>query len=169
MSVRHSVSAGVDIHSTGNNSSSNGATGEQSFMTILQQAGMGGKAAKNASNINAAQLDEIVSNFVSKAVKKMCISLATSGKPIKESGDHVMKPGGLNNSSSLVPNVIEAFGAVVMVDVSGYSKLAASFAEMGPQGAAIFSKTMKGYLDQIIEVIVSHGGDIVKFAGLSRW
>ena len=52
-----------------------------------------------------------------------------------------------------------------MVDVSGYSKLTAALAERGPVGAELLSKTMKGYLDQIIEVILSYGGDIVKFAG----
>ena len=52
-----------------------------------------------------------------------------------------------------------------MVDVSGYSKLTATLAERGPGGAELLSKTMKGYLDQIIEVILSYGGDIVKFAG----
>lgn len=58
----------------GNNSSSNGA-GETSFMTVLTQAGMGGRAAKNTSAVNASQLDEIISNFVSRHVKKVCHKL----------------------------------------------------------------------------------------------
>jgi len=58
-----------------NNSSSNGATGEASFMTVLQQAGVGGRGAKHSSKIVTAQLDEIISNFVSHQVKKMCYNL----------------------------------------------------------------------------------------------
>lgn len=36
---------------------------------------MGGRAAKNASVANASQLDDIISNFVSHHVKKLCYKL----------------------------------------------------------------------------------------------
>ncbi|KAI8850317.1 hypothetical protein BC829DRAFT_488861 [Chytridium lagenaria] len=65
----------------------------------------------------------------------------------------------------LKPSVASSFAAVVMADVSGYSALAATLAERGPVGAEILGKTMKRYLDKIIETIETHGGDIVKFAG----
>ena len=58
-----------------NNSSSNGATGEASFMTVLQQAGVGGRGAKHSSKLVTAQLDDIISNFVSHQVQKMCFNL----------------------------------------------------------------------------------------------
>ncbi|KAJ3035208.1 hypothetical protein HDV00_004245 [Rhizophlyctis rosea] len=63
------------------------------------------------------------------------------------------------------PTAEESFAAVVMADVSGYSVLTTTLAEKGPIGAEILCKTMKGYLDKIIKVILLHGGDIVKFAG----
>ncbi len=52
-------------------------------------------------------------------------------------------------TKQLSPKATDAFAAVVMVDVSGYSKLTAALAERGPVGAELLSKTMKGYLDQV--------------------
>ncbi|KAI9223332.1 hypothetical protein BC828DRAFT_268396 [Blastocladiella britannica] len=66
---------------------------------------------------------------------------------------------------NLQPVAIEGWAAVVMCDVSGYSKLAAFLADRGPEGAEIMSKIMKGFLDKIIQIIMLHGGDIVKFVG----
>ncbi|KNC97873.1 uncharacterized protein SPPG_09415 [Spizellomyces punctatus DAOM BR117] len=65
----------------------------------------------------------------------------------------------------MAPSAEETFAAVVMADVSGYSNLTSTLAERGPSGAEILGKTMKGYLDKIIQTILLHGGDIVKFAG----
>jgi len=70
-----------------------------------------------------------------------------------------------NGAPMLQPIAFESFAVVVMADVSGYSKLSAILAEKGPIGAEILSKTMKGYLDKIIRIVLSHEGDIVKFAG----
>ncbi|KAJ3084587.1 hypothetical protein HK102_000614 [Quaeritorhiza haematococci] len=63
----------------------------------------------------------------------------------------------------LKPVAMETFAAVVMVDVSGYSSLTATLAEKGAVGAELLSRTMKQYFDKIIEIIILHGGDIVKF------
>ncbi|KAJ3344486.1 Adenylate cyclase type 10, partial [Kappamyces sp. JEL0680] len=135
-----------------NNSSSNGVTADQSFMTVIQQAGMGGKTKQNNS-ATVSHFDDIVTNFVSKQVRKLCY--------------HISEEAAITQKQpELTPQATDSFAAVVMVDVSGYSKLTAALAERGPVGAELLSKTMKGYLDQIIEVIVSYGGDIVKFAGL---
>lgn len=135
-----------------NSSESGGIPTDQSFMTVIQQAGMGGKTNQNTS-ATVSHFDEIITNFVSKQVRRICHKLSeeeiTAEKKLPE----------------LVPTATDSFAAVVMVDVSGYSKLTAALAERGPVGAELLSKTMKGYLDQIIEVIVSYGGDIVKFAG----
>ncbi|KAJ3290499.1 hypothetical protein HK104_006720 [Borealophlyctis nickersoniae] len=63
------------------------------------------------------------------------------------------------------PCAQEYYAAVVMADVSGYSKLTSTLAEKGPIGAELLCKTMKGYIDKIIQIILMHGGDIVKFVG----
>jgi hypothetical protein len=136
------------------NSSASGIPTDQSFMTVIQQAGMGG--SKNAET--SSHFDEIITNFVSRQVRRMCHRLTTNYHQ-QTSNDH-------NGLPQLIPTATDAFAAVVMVDVSGYSKLTAALAERGPVGAELLSKTMKGYLDQIIEVIVRNGGDIVKFAGM---
>jgi hypothetical protein len=68
----------------------------------------------------------------------------------------------------MAPMEREAFAAVVMVDVSGYSKLSAYLAEEGPEGAHKLAMIMKGYLDRIISTILRHGADIVKFVGKCR-
>lgn len=80
-------------------------------------------------------------------------------------------------SKGMKPSMEEKFAAVVMADVSGYSKLSNSLAERGAEGAEILCRTMKGYLDKvsecsfnkftekIINIILKHGGDIIKFAG----
>ncbi|KAI8805688.1 nucleotide cyclase [Cladochytrium replicatum] len=95
-----------------------------------------------------ANFDQAIPNFVSKHVRKYYwrTSSATQGPQMQ-------------------PCVLEGFAAVVMVDVSGYSKLSSTLAERGPIGAEILGKTMKDYLDKIIHIILLHGGDIVKFVG----
>ncbi|RKP21311.1 adenylyl cyclase, partial [Rozella allomycis CSF55] len=59
----------------------------------------------------------------------------------------------------------EKFGAVVMADVSGYSTLAAKLAERGQIGAEILSKTMNAFMEKAVQIVLSHGGDVIKFAG----
>jgi hypothetical protein len=135
------------------NSSASGIPTDQSFMTVIQQAGMAG--AKNTGS--GSHFDDIITNFVSKQVRRLCHRLTTQ---------HFQQTNtDTKGLPDLVPTAIDTFAAVVMVDVSGYSKLTAALAERGPVGAELLSSTMKGYLDQIIEVIVRNGGDIVKFAG----
>lgn len=128
---------------------------DRSFMSMIQQAGIGGKSEKNTV-ATVSHFDEVITNFVSKQVRKKCYKLCEA---------EYLKPEATRKLPDLTPSAVDAFAAVVMVDVSGYSKLTAALAERGPVGAELLSKTMKGYLDQIIEVIVSYGGDIVKFAG----
>ncbi|KAJ3116158.1 hypothetical protein HDU96_010267 [Phlyctochytrium bullatum] len=52
--------------------------------------------------------------------------------------------------------------AVVMVDVSGYSKFTAKVAEMGKVSSEIVTESVGRYLNQIISVIYKYEGDIVK-------
>ena len=106
------------------------------------------------------KLDGIIPNFVSKHIKKVCYEI--EHQAAKKS---IARTSKVNAVDILKPDAREAFAAVVMVDVSGYSKLTATLAERGPVGAELLSRTMKGYLDQILETIVNYGGDVVKFAG----
>lgn len=52
--------------------------------------------------------------------------------------------------------------AVLFVDLSGYSRIAAAIAH---RGAHILSSVVNAYLAKLIKIIHSYGGDVVKFAG----
>jgi class 3 adenylate cyclase len=118
-----------------NQTSASAIPSEQSFMNILQHAGM------KTQNTNSSQFDSIITNFVSKTVRRFCHNESAKGQLNPETGEFVLE--------ELKPMALESFAAVVMVDVSGYSKLTAALAERGPVGAELLSKTMKGYLDQV--------------------
>ncbi len=87
----------------------------------------------NVSSVADKRLEEVAPNFAPKHVRTYCQEQVLSAK-----GDAPMQPF-----------ASETFAAVVMVDVSGYSKLSASLAEKGPIGSELLSKSMKGYLDKV--------------------
>jgi hypothetical protein len=97
---------------------------------FMKAAGMD-HTKNNVSSVADKRLEEVAPNFAPKHVRTYC-------------QDHV-----LMGNSQLEPFAVETFAAVVMVDVSGYSKLSASLAEKGPIGSELLSKSMKGYLDQV--------------------
>ena len=55
--------------------------------------------------------------------------------------------------------------AVLFADVSGFTPLTAKYAQQGPVGAEILVRELSRYFGQLVDVITSYGGDIVKFAG----
>jgi hypothetical protein len=144
-----------------------------------------GTVTRSASMLSAVKppaekavvLESIVPNFVSNHIKSFCsiigekyASLGTHtpavSSKLSSQTDAANLPQLPLHLSGLESNAYENFAAVVMADVSGYSKLSAELAERGPKGAELLSQAMKGYLDQIIDIILMHGGDIVKFAGI---
>ena len=69
---------------------------------------------------------------------------------IREYCDQLIEESEQNGTEIVMkPMAREAFAAVVMVDVSGYSKLSAALAEYGPSGSELLAKTMKAYLDLV--------------------
>ena len=86
--------------------------------------------------------EQLLPNFVSKHVLEFC-----------------------QKKAEMVPKAVEGFAVIVMCDVSGYSALASTLGERGPEGVEILARVMKEYLDKIIHTICIHGGDIVKFVG----
>src|SRR5436190_13037862 len=62
--------------------------------------------------------------------------------------------------------------AVFFADISGFTALAEQLAERSPAGAEELSALLKDYFGQLIGLITTHGGDVVKFAGdglLALW
>ncbi|XP_047537856.1 adenylate cyclase type 10-like [Vanessa atalanta] len=63
-------------------------------------------------------------------------------------------------------------GVLMMADVSGYTALSEKYNNTGKGGTYKLTVTLNTYLGSLIEVIYSHGGDIIKFAGdafLALW
>jgi class 3 adenylate cyclase len=55
--------------------------------------------------------------------------------------------------------------AVLMADIAGFTRLAESLAGHGPGGAEELSQLLNRYFAQLIDVVLAHGGEIVRFAG----
>ncbi|CAK1593969.1 unnamed protein product [Parnassius mnemosyne] len=63
-------------------------------------------------------------------------------------------------------------GVLLMADVSGYTALSERYSNTGRGGTYRLTVTLNTYLGSLIEVIYTHGGDILKFAGdafLALW
>ncbi|KAJ3100403.1 hypothetical protein HDU97_002235 [Phlyctochytrium planicorne] len=63
------------------------------------------------------------------------------------------------------PFVTSELLCVAMIDISGYSTLFSKLAELGKISSEIVTESVGKYMDQIIDVIYQHQGDIVKFLG----
>src|SRR5512146_1967619 len=62
--------------------------------------------------------------------------------------------------------VAEEFqAAVLFADISGFTLLTERMAQMGPTGVEILAHILNEYFGQLIDIIHSFGGDVVKFAG----
>ena len=63
------------------------------------------------------------------------------------------------------PSVEGLHGAVLLVDVRGFTKLTLRYAEKGARGAELLSEVLNASFGAIIDVIAEHGGDVLSFAG----
>ncbi|KAG0318729.1 hypothetical protein BGZ99_005484 [Dissophora globulifera] len=57
------------------------------------------------------------------------------------------------------------FGAVLMVDIVGFSQMTSIASSQGDVGAEMLSSQIGAYFDIAIRIIEYHGGDVVKFLG----
>ncbi|KAG9064518.1 hypothetical protein KI688_003708 [Linnemannia hyalina] len=57
------------------------------------------------------------------------------------------------------------FGAVLMVDIVGFSQMTSTASSKGDVGAEMLSSQIGTYFDLAIRIIEYHGGDVVKFLG----
>ncbi|KAJ3112341.1 hypothetical protein HDU96_004685 [Phlyctochytrium bullatum] len=64
------------------------------------------------------------------------------------------------------PFVDTEFAVIALIDISGYSKITASLEALyGKLSSELVTTTVRAYFDEIINEIISFGGDIVKFLG----
>jgi class 3 adenylate cyclase len=68
---------------------------------------------------------------------------------------------GQSNTDAMIklPKMIEREGALLFVDITGFTKLSTML------DCESLSKVINSYFDMIVNEVVSHGGDILKFAG----
>lgn len=56
-------------------------------------------------------------------------------------------------------------GAVLVADISGFTHLTESLGSRGTAGVEILTKCINNFFGRVIELVLSHGGDIMRFAG----
>lgn len=68
--------------------------------------------------------------------------------------------------SELTSSASESWrGTLLQVDVTGFTQLTEQWASLGDDGAEKISRVLNHYFGRLIDIIISHGGDIVSFAG----
>ncbi|MSQ85102.1 MAG: adenylate/guanylate cyclase domain-containing protein [Myxococcales bacterium] len=55
-------------------------------------------------------------------------------------------------------------GAVMFADITGFSRMT-EILSARPDGAERINAALNGYLGKLIEMVIDHGGDVIKFAG----
>ncbi|KAF8983184.1 hypothetical protein BGZ52_001216, partial [Haplosporangium bisporale] len=63
------------------------------------------------------------------------------------------------------PFIFKQFGAVLMVDIVGFSQMTSIASSKGDVGAEMLASQIGSYFDLAIRIIEYHGGDVVKFLG----
>ncbi|KAF9084995.1 hypothetical protein BGX23_010057 [Mortierella sp. AD031] len=64
-----------------------------------------------------------------------------------------------------LPFSFTQFGAILMVDIVGFSQMTSIASSKGDVGAEMLASQIGAYFDLAIRIIESHGGDVVKFLG----
>lgn len=62
--------------------------------------------------------------------------------------------------------------AVLFADISGFTALTERLAQKGPTGAEELTRVLNLYFSQLVDLVVAHGGEVMKFAGdalLALW
>lgn len=67
------------------------------------------------------------------------------------------------NNDSLIRETV--YGALMVADISGFTKLSEEYAAMGVEGIEEVSRHVNQYFSQLIHIIEYFGGDIMYFAG----
>ncbi|KAJ3214042.1 Adenylate cyclase type 10 [Dinochytrium kinnereticum] len=95
---------------------------------------------------------EFIVPFVSKYVRELVMTSGNWGEV-----ERCLEAG--------APFVDEEFLAILMIDISGYSKLTSQLAKMGKISSEILTTSLNEYLGKIISIINCYDGDVVKFLG----
>ncbi|MCA9699624.1 MAG: AAA family ATPase, partial [Myxococcales bacterium] len=69
------------------------------------------------------------------------------------------------SASQWSPSATALNGAFLFVDIAGFTKLTERFSKVGPRGAEDLSRALESYFGIFNDVVLSHGGDIIGYAG----
>lgn len=70
-----------------------------------------------------------------------------------------------SGTADLAPRRDSFPAAVLFADISGFTKLSERLGKRGPKGVEELTQTLNDYFGDLIDAVISSGGDIVKFAG----
>ncbi|NWF81472.1 MAG: AAA family ATPase [Chloroflexi bacterium] len=77
------------------------------------------------------------------------------------------------DSGATMAPALERFpAAVLFTDLSGFTALTERLTSHSPAGAEELTRLLDGYFGRLVDIVTSHGGDVVKFAGdglLALW
>lgn len=68
-------------------------------------------------------------------------------------------------AGALAPDEERPSGAVLFVDVTGFTALTEQLAQRGPSGAELLTDILNDCFGTVIAVVLEHGGDVAQFAG----
>jgi class 3 adenylate cyclase len=64
-----------------------------------------------------------------------------------------------------VPSQEAGFGALLFIDISGFTAMTEGLAEQGPRGAELMSELLGRHYGRLVDLIHHGGGDVIAFAG----
>ncbi|XP_038207347.1 adenylate cyclase type 10-like, partial [Zerene cesonia] len=125
---------------------------------------------------NAGELKDWVEEFFVR--KSVCADKSDQDVEIKLNKKQTLILSTLVPDEILLMNKFDTtnanrfVGVLLMADVSGYTALSEKYNTYGKGGTYRLTVTLNTYLGSLIEIIYSHGGDVIKFAGdafLALW
>jgi class 3 adenylate cyclase len=75
-------------------------------------------------------------------------------------------------AATLTPSVERFPAAVLFADISGFTALTAYLSSRTAEGSEELTQLLNNYFAQLVDIVMAHGGDVVKFAGdglLALW
>jgi class 3 adenylate cyclase/tetratricopeptide (TPR) repeat protein len=77
-----------------------------------------------------------------------------------------------NSSATMIPSARSFAAAVLFADISGFTALTEYLAQRNPAEAEDLTRWLNKYFETLVNIVTSHGGDVMKFAGdglLALW
>ena len=127
----------------------------------VQARGSGSTAATASMTSSTNSSSNMATNFAVQSIRRGSQEWRTLVKPfVADLCYESLTSRAFSRQPLVRPFTCQA--AVLFVDISGYSKIAAALAD---RGAHALSTAVNAYLSRILRLVRHYGGDVVKFAG----